>query len=221
MVFYKKRFYPKRKFGGTIRNMKMTRKFKAAAANMTQNGLFNVSARTTLTFNVPSGQSSIIGGLDIANTILQADMHKQLSTVFDQYKIGKVSIKIRPQVGAANPVSNAVAYLNLFSCVDRTGFNSNITLAQLRTYGSYRETSFSTTGDLGRPHYISIGQSGIVGKSTYYDTKGAAVFPSVYCGLDLGSNLAANLTFIFSVEIDAQVRYRGVRLDTGAVRTFF
>ena len=218
MPFYRRRFY-KRRYGATVRNMKMTRKFKASAANMTQNGLFNVSARSTLTFNVTSGTQSVVGGLDVANLILQADMHKQLSTVFDQYKISKVSIKIRPAVGTATPVSSGISYLTFFSCVDRTGFNAAVTLAQLRTYGSYKESSFSTTGDMSRPHYIAIGQSGIVSKSTYYDTKASAVFPSVYCGVDLGANVTNNSTFVFSVEIDAQVRYRGVRLDTGAVRT--
>lgn len=219
---YYKRYSKKRKYGygSTIRNMKMTRKFKASAANMTQNGRFNISARTTMTFTVNSGTSNTWGYVNVANTVLASDMHKQLSSVFDQYRIDKVSIKFRPAINTANPVSNSVPYVTFFTCVDRTGFNSaNMTLAILRTYGSYRESSFSTTGDLSKPHYLTIGQSGLIGKSTYYDTKAASVFPNVCCGIDLGSNATSNFGMVFAIEIDAQVRYRGVRYDPTQVRT--
>ena len=118
---YYKRYSKKRKYGygSTIRNMKMTRKFKASAANMTQNGRFNISARTTMTFTVNSGTSNTWGYVNVANTVLASDMHKQLSSVFDQYRIDKVSIKFRPAINTANPVSNSVPYVTFFTCVDQ------------------------------------------------------------------------------------------------------
>ena len=199
----------------------MSRTFKASAAQMTQNAKFSISVHSPLQFSVSSGTSSSTTSVNIANAIANSDMHKQLSSVFDQYRIDKVSLKFRLGGNTSNPISGVSSNITLFTCVDRTGFPAGITLAQLRTYQSYKESSFSTTGDANRTHYVALGQSGIISKATYYDTKGVAAFPQIYAGVDLGFNTSGTVNVGFLVEIDAQIRYRGVRLDTGAVRTSF
>lgn len=191
----------------------MKRSFKASAANMTQNGLFNISVRDTLTIAIANGSAENNENFDVSAKIAASTMHGQLSNVFDQYKIEKISIKIRPM---GNP-NSVTAYQVFYTCVDRTGFAENVTSDQLKTYQSYKETSWSMNGDVGKTHYVSFGQTDIVGKSTYYDTKGKAFFPNLRCGVLLPGNASSNSSFVYSIEIDAQVRYRGVRVDTTAV----
>lgn len=209
----------KKTYSRNSKNNTISRGYKKRAYTMTSRVAFIINSRTVHTFTIASGNQASGGDFDVAGTIVNSDMHKQLSSVFDQYRIEKVNIKYKLLSNPATVVSGQIPHINFFTCVDRSGFNANVTLAQLRTYQSYKETSYSTTGDLGRSHYVSVGQSDLVSKSTYYDTKTKAQFPHVAHGIDVGNNVASNLDFKFSIEIDAQVRYRGVRLDTSAVST--
>lgn len=208
---YYKYGYGKR-YRTSVKATTMKRSFKSSAANMTQNGLFNISVRDTLTITMASGTNEKNVNFDVSGKIAASTMHGQLSNVFDQYKIEKVSIKIRPM---ANP--NATVYQIFYTCIDRTGFSADVTNDQLKTYQSYKESNWSMNGDVGKTHYVSFGQTDVVGKSTYYDAKGKAFFPALRCGVFTSGNAAANVDFVYSIEIDAQVRYRGVRVDTTAV----
>lgn len=216
----RKTYYKRAKTSRSVRNITTSRAFKASAQNMTQNGKFNVNVRTTVGLDwfgtelVPVQFS--FNDIDVPALLAASPMHLQLSNVFDQYKIEKVTIKILPNVGPAAP-AGSTTYISFFSVVDRTGFN-NPTIDQLRSYGSYKETSWSWN-DSPAPHMVYIGQSDVVSKSTYYDTKATAAFPKVKVGGDLGAPQQSNVSWTFSVEIDAQVRYRGVRLDTSSVST--
>ena len=216
----RKTYYKRGKMSRSVRAITTSRAFKASAMNMTQNGKFNVNVRTTIGLSWGGSELTPVqfafNDLDIPALLAASDMHRQLSNVFDQYKIEKATVKILPNIGPAAP-TNATSYISFFSVVDRTGFNSP-TIDQLRSYGSYKETNWSWN-DSPAPHMVYIGQSDVVSKSTYYDTKSTAVFPKVKVGGDLGASQTTSLAWTFSVEIDAQVRYRGVRLDTSSVST--
>ena len=201
-----------RRYRTSVKATTMKRSFKSSAANMTQNGLFNISVRDTLALTITTGNNEVSANYDISAKIAASTMHGQLSNVFDQYKIEKISIKIRPM---GTPNSNV--YQIFYTCVDRTGFGASVTNDQLKTYQSYKETNWPMNGDTAKTHYVSIGQTDIVGKSTYYDTKGKAAFPNIRCGTIVPGNATADNAFAYSIEIDAQVRYRGVRVDTGSV----
>ena len=102
---YKKRGYFGRGYKGyNWKRKKLTpsRAFKRSAANMTQNGLFNVNCVVPVVLNpasmlVNGAASNYMGAfsvLDVPGTIYTSAMHSALKKVFDQYRIEKVTVKI-------------------------------------------------------------------------------------------------------------------------------
>lgn len=201
---------------------RLSRNFKASANNMTQGGTFNISIHkedfVALTNNSGTAASDTKHKeMDLKAWISGSDMHKALSNVFDQYRVEKLTIRIRP-VGdsTANILNPAI----LFTCMDRTGFAANVPISTLRTYGSYKETQISGAKDVSPTHTCYIGASNLVEWSTYTDSKSMTSFPAVEWGVFCASLAAnSNINVYVSIEIDAQIRYRGVRLDTSAVST--
>lgn len=190
---------------------RMTRNFKASANNMTQGGTFNISVRFEDSVTL-SSQAANHKEIDIANKIAASDMHTYLSNVFDQYRVEKLTIRLKPLGDTATSLSNPCI---LFTAMDRTSFANAITQAQIRTYGSYKETMVSGAKDISPTHVCYIGQSNLVEWSTYTDTKNRVSFPHIIWGVNYAA--ATSITSAVSVEIDAMVRYRGVRLDTSSV----
>ena len=193
----------------------MTRNFKASASNMTQGGTFNISAHNVLPVDVPSGTNTDKhGSIPVATWIAGSDMHKYLSYVFDQYRIERVVIRCRPIGDSSAPALQQPSIL--YSCIDRSGFENNVTITSLRTYGSYKETAISGAKDVSPVHTIYMSQSSLVEWTTWTDSKKTCTFPACIAGVFFAF-LGANSTVNLSIEIDAQIRYRGVRLDTSQV----
>lgn len=211
---YYRRYYRGRY--SSLGKTKLSRNFKASAQNMTQGGTFNVSAHKEEVIEIPNNASESFRYLDLPSLISGSEMHRYLSNVFDQYRIEKLQIKIRP-------MGDNVANLNnpsiLFSCMDRTGFANNATTTTFRTYGSYKETQISGAKDISPVHYINIGQSNLVEFTSYNDTKKRASFPVIVYGSKFASPFVNGVQVAVSIEVDAQIRYRGVRLDTSSVVT--
>lgn len=215
--YYK--FYPKRYFKSSVGKITQSRNFKASAANMTQNGVFSINVRTPQTLNIEANSPNTWEQLDVPALINSSAMHRQLSNVFDQYRIEKVTIRFKP-ISTVNTSQGAtVSFLNFFTVVDRSGLSTGLTVDDLRTYASYKETVWSMTGDTPRPHIMNLGQADMVSRTEYYDSKKLAGFPTVAFGCDVGQSVSAATAYTFTVEIDAQIRYRGVRLDTSNVST--
>lgn len=227
---YGRRYGYRRRTSRSVKAITTSRAYKASASNMTQNGRFNVNVKIEKTINIANGAKSVADTINIADYIKNSDMHKALSNVFDQYRIEKATIRFRPLVtsninlqprttegGVLIPVNNS--YQTFFTCIDRTGFNNGQTLDSYRTYSSYKETVWPVNGDSANAHVVSLGQADVVSRSSYYDSKQAASFPRIAYGVDIGATNATGGTipYSYSIEIDAQIRYRGVRLDTTAV----
>lgn len=213
-----KRYY-KKKYG-SYSKLKMSRNFKASASNMTQRGKFNISVHVPCSLTVSTGTQFAMGDIDIAAAISSSDMHSQLSNVFDQYKISKVSLRIRPTGNNISAPNSAQYSQTFFTVVDRTGFSANVTLAQLRTYQSYREIVWGVaSSDTPTPLVVNLANTSLVEKSNFANTKSTSGFPVVKAGVWFPSNAGTNITLTYTVEIDAQVVYRGVRLDTSSVST--
>lgn len=212
---YYRRYYRGR-YSNSIGKTRISKVVKASAANMTQGGTFTISAHADLSFTVPQGQSTGFSTLDIPAMISGCSMHTALSNVFDQYKVDKMLIKLRP---AGDSIAGTTQPALLFSVVDRSGFPNTVTLPTLRSYGSYKETQISGAKDVSPVHYISIGQSNLVEFGSYSDTKKMVQFPYVYAGIHFATAINQQVIIAVSCEIEAQVRYRGVRLDTSAVLT--
>lgn len=221
-MFYPKRYnnfyYKPYRKNSSVGKITMSRNFKASAQNMTQNGLFNISVRNADPITIPQDESSNWKKLDVPALISSSAMHRQLSNVFDQYRIEKVTIRIKPLANTKVASASTVQpFMNCFSVVDRSGLSEGLTLADLRTYASYKETVWSMNGDTPAPHSLYIGQADLVSRTEYFDSKKTAGFPTVAFGIDLGLPGSEATTVKFSIEIDAAVRYRGVRLDTSNV----
>ena len=211
------RRYYRRKYGSYYKT-RMTRNFKSSALNMTQGGTYNISVVKEKNINLQLTGNKAFGYelLNIPALITASDMHKNLSNVFDQYRVERVTIRIRP-CGDNSPAT-LINPLVLFTCIDRSGFAGNITIDSIRTYGSYKETAVSGAKDISPVHTCYIGQSNLVEFSTYYDTKSMVSFPRVIWGA-YDAYVTGATTIFASIEIDAQIRYRGVRLDQSAVAT--
>lgn len=214
---YYRRYYRGR-YANSYWKTRMTRNFKASANNMTQGGTFNISCHKEVPLLLPApatGQTSTFNydKIDIPGVIAISDMHTYLSNVFDQYRVEKLTIRIRPIGNSSTGIVNPSI---CFSAVDRTDFANNLPLSTIRTYGSYRETQISGAKDISPTHTIYVGQSNLVEWSTYTDTKNRVSFPSVIWGCTF-ANVSGAITVNASIEIDAMVRYRGVRLDTRTV----
>ncbi len=213
----RKYYYKRSKSSRSTRAISTSKSFKASAANMTQNGKFNVSTKFTKTINFAIGDSNAFEKLDIPNYIILSDMHRALSNVFDQYRVEKCTLKFNLLLNSPSLQGNDIPHIAFFTACDRSGFAANATVGSLRTYGSYKETTWSTSGDTNPPHFVNVGQADLTSKSEYYDSKNRAAFPQVVAGLDLGQAVTAAKAITITCEIDAQIRYRGVRLDTTGV----
>lgn len=204
----------------SIRAVTQKKSFTTSASNMTQNGLFSISVRDTIKLSIPANSLLTHRILDLPALIAASPMHRQLSNVFDQYKIEKSNLKFRMAscTDDIDATTNIVG--SFFTCVDRSDFSNQISVDMLRTYQSYKETAWPLNGDRPITHAINVGQSNVVEKNQYYDSKKIAAFPAIAVGFaipvpfgDISSDI---LNINVSLEIDAQVRYRGVRLDTSS-----
>lgn len=210
----KKYYYKRGRASRSTRNITTSRSFKASAANMTQNGKFNVSTKFVVTVSIPAGSADVMADVDVPNYLVLSDMHRALSNVFDQYRVEKCGLKFNLLL---NQTTSNIGHLCFFTAVDRTGFAAGATVQSIRTYGSYKESVWALNGDTNPPHVVNLGQADMVSRIEYFDSKSKAVFPKVKLGLSLGETQTAAKTFSVTCEIDAQVRYRGVRLDNTGV----
>ena len=138
-----------------------------------------------------------------------------------QYRIEKATIKLKDAGVTLGGGYETTQLPVLASIVDRTGLAAAIDINAMRTYSSYKETSLSANNDISPSHMIYIGASNIVEATTYYDTKTVSNFPQIYLAVTLPTNVpnteGYSYTRTFTMDIEAQVRYRGVRLDTRGV----
>lgn len=231
MPYYYNRYRYPRGFGRYIRSygrryssagkIRTSRNVRASAQNMTQGGKFTVTAHETVTLTIPRNSGGQGQTKNIATLILTSSMHRNLSNVFDQYRIEKAAIKLKDAGVTLGGGYETNQLPVLSSIVDRTGLAAGIDLNAMRTYSSYKETSLSANNDISPTHTIYIGASNIVEATTYYDTKQISNFPQIYIAISLPTNVPNvedySYTRTFTMDIEAQVRYRGVRLDTRGV----
>lgn len=231
MPFYSSyRRYP-RGFGRYIRSygrryssagkIRTSRNVRASAQNMTQGGKFTVTAHDVASITINQGNAGAGQAIELPTLVRNSSMHRNLSNVFDQYRIEKLILKIRDAgTSTANGYTTTMLPV-ICSIVDRTGLAGGLDLDQMRTYSSYKETLLSANNDISPTHTVYIGASTIVESSEYYDTKQLSAFPKVYVAVVLPSAVANSddaehpysYTRQISIDVEAQIRYRGVRLD--------
>lgn len=235
MAYYSSyRRYP-RGFGRYIRSygrryssvgkIRTTRNVRASAQNMTQGGKFTITAHDVATLTINQANQGTGQVLELPTLIRNSPMHKNLSNVFDQYRVEKLILKVR-DAGTSTANGYTCTMLPVVcSIVDRTGLAGGLNLDQMRTYSSYKETLLSANNDISPTHTVYIGASTLVESSEYFDTKQTANFPKVYLAVVLPSVIPNSAdaehpysyTRQLSIDVEAQVRYRGVRLDTTVI----
>lgn len=193
-----------------------------SARQMTQNGLYQIVCTETnsLTFTsvaVEGNNKYFAFSLeDLGPTLIENTMYKNLTNVFDQVRIERIGIKITP-LGNDLATANAQQF-TLFTCVDRNGFRPEITLPQIRSYQSYKSTIYGSSSSNKIPnHYVSIDFNTLVEKSAYYTSKQTPPTAHYLVGVEAAYETAVTKQVFFNVEITYDVRFRGVRLDTGAI----
>lgn len=223
-----RRYY--RRYGSrytSVKKLTTTPNVKASAQNMTQGGKFTVTAHVVVPVGTqtdtpslvitPFGEGKAFCRLNLPVLVKNSEMHKALSNVFDQYRIDKLVLKIRDAGQSGTDVDSITLLPTLSSIVDRTGLANVVDLTTMKSYSSYKETQLSQNGDVSPIHTVYVGSSTIVEASTYFDTKNNATFPYVMLAVAFPTTdaLTGHGTYVrnLSVDIEAQVRYRGVRLD--------
>lgn len=191
----------------SVKAVKFPKTSVFSAFNLTQNGVFQINAK--FQFNLDIGADGVYAFkiIDVRNEIATSTMHVALSCCFDQWRIEKVRCRITPLTGVSDYNQT------FFTCIDRSGFAQDVTIADLQTYQSYKESVWSKEGGRINPHFVIFGQSDLVGKGTYYDTKGLAECCYLAVGLMFPQPLASASSFYFGLDIVAICTYRGVRFD--------
>lgn len=152
---------------------------------------------------------------------LQASaMHAALTNTYDQMKIRKVVCKVTPIISPGSDAEGDNRYFNIYSAVDRTGFDAAVTPQQLQSYQSYKSTPYSfVTSNLIKPHYIVVSQNTMLSKTAWYDSKQQYAFPQIFVGAfgdvqaDGGGTVRMQLDWTFDIS------YRGLRYDNRALST--
>lgn len=205
--------------------IRTSRNVRASAQNMTQGGKFTITAHDVATLVITQGNNGTGQAIELPTLVRNSSMHRNLSNVFDQYRIEKLVLKVRDAgTSTANGYTTTMLPV-ICSIVDRTGVAGDLDLDKMRTYSSYKETLLSANNDISPTHTVYIGASTVVESSEYYDTKQLTTFPKVYLAVCLPAIIPNSgdadhpysYTRQLSIDVEAQVRYRGVRLDPSVI----
>lgn len=201
-------FFMKRKANSiSVKAVKFPKTSVFSAYNLTQNGVFQINAKLQFKLEVGVASQYAFEIIDLRNEIATSTMHVALSCCFDQWRIEKVRCRITPLSGVSDYNQT------FFSCIDRSGFPSDVTITDLQTYQSYKESVWSKDGGRINPHFVIFGQTDLVGKGEYFDTKKLAECCQLACGLMFPEPLVVPTSYYFGLDIVAICNYRGVRFD--------
>lgn len=215
---YRPSYKPYRKYSGRRAFSKYSRnwttKNNRAAANQTQSVNMQISSTSTFTHDIAQGAASAISASNIASVLQLAPMHRQMSNVYDQYRIRKVVVKISP-IGSNAAVNS---YYRICTCIDRNGHPAGFTAAMMTTYSSYKETAIAAVVSNKAPsHYVTVTNDTMFEKSAYYGTKTLARAPVICFATVLPIGAPANTSIAYSATYTYDITYRSVRLDTSDI----
>lgn len=180
----------------------------------------NVQITTVETFDltVAIGQSNVYSQIPIDTSLTTSVMHQNMSNVYDQFRIRKITMKFQPTGTPGGNDANKL-YSTFYTAMDRNGFADGVTLDMIRTYQSYKQTVYAAVASNKAPvHYVSWTNNTLFEKSRYFNTKLTPTTETVLAGVSLPANVAgAAATFSFTVTIQYDLTYRGLRADTSAI----
>lgn len=177
-----------------------------------------ITAVETFTLTVPIGSATIHSEIPIATSLTNSVMHQNMSNVYDQFRIRKITMKFQPTGTPGGADANKL-YSTFYTAMDRNGFADGITLEQIRTYQSYKQTVYAANASNKAPvHYVSWTNNTLFEKSRYFNTKLTPTTETVLAGVALPGNVAAApAPFGFTVTIQYDLTYRGLRADTSNI----
>lgn len=231
MAFGYRRFGFKKSYRGKFSTTRRGSRFGRKGAWYNKNGSAAKQMagfqNTQVTYVVPVSMTSaaLVGGLggnytisDVGRQISLSQMHIAMSNVYDQFRIRKVVLKVTPNSAPfVSGAENSNLYYNLFSVLDRNGFKDEISIAELQTYQSYKQTAYAgTTSNAVRPHYHTYYNSSLFQKSRWYSTKKVPEEAKMAVGIWGGGGLV-NKVCTFQFEWTFDVTYRGLRSNTADI----
>lgn len=217
MVYYRRRsgsanYRSNRRYAsrGKFSRGNWTTKNNKAAANQSQTQFVQATTVTSEVVEVAIGSSSTTKVIDLSQALLTNQMAKSFSYVYDQYRVRKISVKITPLGSSIDQY-----YYTVGTAIDRNGFKPSVTLSDVRTYSSYKQSVYaSASSNTVKPHYITIQNDTLFNKSAYYSTKTKPQMPVVAMAVGYSGTSTAVLSTSFTIELKFDICYRGIRFDS-------
>lgn len=175
-----------------------------------------ITVNTTLSHTIAIGSAGYQNLVSAATVLTGAAMHAQMSNVYDQFRIRKVTVKIIPVSATAG---NSV-YSTFYTVLDRNGFTNPLPdISTLQTYSSYKQTAYSGTASNKAPtHWVSWENNTMFEKSRYFSTKMTPVTASLVTGTYFPATVTgAQVDMSYSLVWNFDITYRGIRADTSAI----
>ena len=182
-----------------------------AAANQSQTQFVQATTVTNQVITISSGATSNTVVMDPSEALLTNQLAQSFSHVYDQYRVRKISIKITP-LGS----STEYYYYTVGTAIDRNGFKPSVTLSDIRTYSSYKQSVYAAASSNAiKPHYVTIQNDTLFNKSAYYSTKLKPQMPVVALAVGYSVNApVAGIATSFTIELKFDICYRGIRYDS-------
>lgn len=189
-----------------------------AASAMAGGQNVQITAVETFVLDVQIGSANVHRQIPIATSLTNSVMHQNMSNVYDQFRIRKITMKFQP-TGTPGGADAGKLYSTFYTAMDRNGFAEGITLNQIRTYQSYKQTVYAVSASNKAPvHYVSWTNNTLFEKSRYFNTKLTPTTETVLAGVSLPANVAgAVASFAYTVTIQYDLTYRGLRADTSDI----
>lgn len=207
-----RRSYGKSRFGGK----KWFNRNNKSSYQMTNFQNVQITVNTSLDHTIAVNNSGFQTLVSAATVLTSAAMHTQMSNVYDQFRIRKVTLKVIPVTTTAG----GNVYSTFYSVLDRNGFTNPLpNLSTLQTYSSYKQTAYSGTASNKAPtHWVSWENNTMFEKSRYFSTKLTPVTASLVMGTYFPVNVTVNpIEIKYSLVWHFDITYRGIRADTSEI----
>ena len=127
-----------------------------AAAQMVGGQNTQITVVHNAEITVGAGLAGGMVNMNLADLLRLSVMHINMSNVYDQCRVRKITLKFTPTLTPGEGAAATYSYATFFTAMDRNGFAAGITVDQLRTYQSFKQTVYANMQAIGPPtHYVS------------------------------------------------------------------
>lgn len=211
------RYYRKRRRYSRSRYRRRYSRLRTSVARskaMSKTNIIKVESTVTAPLNNSSNDSGgSVGTLSLAQFLNSSDAYKNLSNIYDQFKI----VSARFQLAVVS--TTGAGTLGVCAAYDKTGFTAAPTFKQISTYASYKVGKM-VTPSVEAPRLVYYLPRDAVESITWYDTKklnvmlntlavGTTGYLTSGSGTSNGTNMRVSASLMLAV--------RGARVDTSSI----